>query len=90
MGGAAAGGSAGGAPPSGWPSALADAADSLRWARQALTLAESSTVETGPAVYCEDRLVTLWLLSDSALADQVSRGHFGALEGLTPRRPGHG
>ena len=65
---------------------LADAADSLRWARQALALAESGTIETGPAVYCEDHLVTLWLLSDSALADQVSRRQFGALEGLTPRQ----
>ena len=65
---------------------LADAADSLRWARQALALAESGTIESGPAVYCEDHLVTLWLLSDSALADQVSRRHFGALEGLTPRQ----
>lgn len=65
---------------------LADAADSLRWARQALTLAEAGTIATGPVVYCEDHLVTLWLLSDSALADQVSRRHFGALEGLTPRQ----
>jgi DNA-binding CsgD family transcriptional regulator len=65
---------------------LADAADSLRWARQALALAESGTIDAGPLVYCEDHLVTLWLLSDSALADQVSRRHFGALEALTPRQ----
>ena len=65
---------------------LADAADSLRWARQALALAESGTIKAGPVVYCEDHLVTLWLLSDSALADQVSRRHFGALAGLTPRQ----
>ncbi len=65
---------------------LADAADSLRWARQALALAEAGTIDTGPLVYCEDHLVTLWLLSDSALADQVSRRQFGALEGLTPRQ----
>ena len=66
---------------------LADAADSLRWARQALALAEAGTIDAaGPLVYCEDHLVTLWLLSDSALADQVSRRQFGALEGLTPRQ----
>lgn len=65
---------------------LADAADSLRWARQALALAEAGTIAPGPVVYCEDHLVTLWLLSDSALADQVGRRHFGALEGLTPRQ----
>lgn len=65
---------------------LADAADSLRWARQALALAEAGTIDADPLVYCEDHLVTLWLLSDSALADQVSRRQFGALEGLTPRQ----
>ena len=65
---------------------LADAADSLRWARQALALAEAGTIDAGPLVYCEDHLVTLWLLSDSALADQVGRRQFGALEGLTPRQ----
>ena len=65
---------------------LADAADSLRWARQALALAEAGIIDAGPLVYCEDHLVTLWLLSDSALADQVSQRQFGALEGLTPRQ----
>ena len=65
---------------------LANAADSLRWARHALALAEAGTIDAGPLVYCEDHLVTLWLLSDSALADQVSRRQFGALEGLTPRQ----
>jgi hypothetical protein len=35
---------------------LADAADSLRWARQALALAENGTIEAGPLVFCEDRL----------------------------------
>ena len=65
---------------------LADAADSLRWARQALALAESGTIDAGPVVRCEDHLVTLWLLSDSALADQVRRRHLGALGRLTPRQ----
>jgi hypothetical protein len=65
---------------------LADAADSLRWARQALALAENGTIDAGPLVCCEDHLVTLWLLSDAALADQVSRRHFGALEALSPRQ----
>jgi hypothetical protein len=65
---------------------LADAADSLRWARHALALAENGTIDAGPLVFCEDHLVTLWLLSDAALADQVSRRHFGALEALPPRQ----
>jgi hypothetical protein len=65
---------------------LADAADSLRWARQALALATAGIIDGGPVTRCEDNLVTLWLLSDSALADQVCRRQLGALEGLTPRQ----
>jgi DNA-binding CsgD family transcriptional regulator len=65
---------------------LADAADSLRWARQALALAEAGVIEAGQVVHCEDHLLTLWLMSDSALAEQVSRRQLGALEGLTPRQ----
>ncbi len=65
---------------------LLDAADSLRWARQALNLAESGAIEAGQIVHCEQHLVTLWLMSDHALADQVSRRQLGALEGLTPRQ----
>jgi len=65
---------------------LLDAADSLRWARQALDLAESGAIEAGQIVHCEEHLVTLWLMSDHALADQVSRRQLGALEGLTPRQ----
>jgi DNA-binding CsgD family transcriptional regulator len=65
---------------------LADAADSLRWARQALALAAAGIIRGGPVTQCEDNLVTLWLMSDSALADQVCRRQLGALEGLTPRQ----
>jgi hypothetical protein len=65
---------------------LLDAADSLRWARQALDLAESGAIEAGQIVHCEEHLVTLWLMSDHGLADQVSRRQLGALEGLTPRQ----
>jgi DNA-binding CsgD family transcriptional regulator len=65
---------------------LLDAADSLRWAQQALALAESGAVEAGQIVHCEDHLVTLWLMSDRALADQVRKRQLGALDGLTPRQ----
>jgi DNA-binding CsgD family transcriptional regulator len=65
---------------------LADAADSLRWARQAFTLAEAGIIDDGPVTRCEDNLVNLWLMSDSALADEVCRRQLGALEGLTPRQ----
>jgi DNA-binding PucR family transcriptional regulator len=65
---------------------LADAADSLRWARQALELATAGIIDGEPVTRCEDNLVTLWLLSDSALADQICRRQLGALDGLTPRQ----
>jgi DNA-binding CsgD family transcriptional regulator len=65
---------------------LADAADSLRWARQTLALADTGIIGGGQLIRCEDHLVTLWLLSDSALADQVTRRQFSALSGLAPRQ----
>ena len=69
---------------------LAEAADSLRWARRALALAEAGLIAgTAPvlsAVHCEDHLVTLWLQSDTALAEQIVRRQLSALENLTPRQ----
>jgi hypothetical protein len=53
---------------------LADAADSLRWARQALALAGTGIIDDGPVTMCEDHLLALWLLRDEALVDQVA-GH---------------
>jgi DNA-binding CsgD family transcriptional regulator len=65
---------------------LADAADSLRWARHALALGEAGIIGSGRLTICEDHLVTLWLLSDPALVDQIARRQFAALAGLTPRQ----
>jgi hypothetical protein len=64
---------------------LAAAADSLRWARQALTLAQRGVID-GNFVRCEDHLVTLWLLADEALAEQVTSRELAGLADLTPRR----
>jgi PucR-like helix-turn-helix protein len=64
---------------------LASAADSLRWARKALVLAERGVI-AGRFVRCDDHLLTLWLLADTALADQVARRELGGLAGLTPPR----
>jgi hypothetical protein len=52
-------------PPSG-------AADSLRWARQGLALVEAGILDDGPVTCCEDHLITLWLLNDPALIDQIA------------------
>jgi len=65
---------------------LADAADSLRWARQALALATAGIIDDGQVTNCEDHLVTLWLMQDEALLDQLSRRQFAPLAGLTQRQ----
>jgi hypothetical protein len=63
---------------------LPAAADSLRWARRALGFAETGLISDTPDVRCDDHLVTLWLLSDRALADEIVRRQLGLLERLTP------
>ncbi|HEU5026349.1 MAG TPA: helix-turn-helix domain-containing protein [Spirillospora sp.] len=62
----------------------AQAADSLRWARQALSLALDGVFDDEPVVLCEENLVTLWLLSDPALVEQLTRRRLGILDGMTP------
>ncbi|MCS0635722.1 helix-turn-helix domain-containing protein [Streptomyces sp. LP05-1] len=65
---------------------LAAAADSMRWARQCLTLAEAGIVRDGPVVYCDDHLVTLWLESDPALVEQLARRELAPLDGQPATR----
>jgi hypothetical protein len=65
---------------------LAMAADSLRWAQRALSLAESGAIDDTPMLRCDDHLITLWLLSDAKLADQVVQHQMGALARLTPHQ----
>lgn len=62
---------------------LAQAADSLRWARQALELAVKGVIEGGRIIYCHDHLLTLWLLADPALTEQLARRRLGAMQTLT-------
>ncbi|TDB79882.1 PucR family transcriptional regulator [Actinomadura sp. KC216] len=62
------------------------AADSLRWARQALGLVESGVLGDGPVTDCEDHLITLLLLSDQALIDQLARRHLGGMAQFSPRQ----
>jgi hypothetical protein len=67
---------------------LESAGNSLRWARQALALSESGVIAGGSLTLCEHHLVTLLLLSDSALADQVIQRQLARLACLTPRQRG--
>jgi DNA-binding CsgD family transcriptional regulator len=65
---------------------LADAADSLRWARRALALTTAGTISSGQVTWCEDHLVTLWLQADGGLLDQLARRRFAPMDGLNPRQ----
>lgn len=64
---------------------VVQAADSLRWARRALGLALDGVLD-GPVTLCEENLVALWLLSDPALVEQLTRRHLGILDGMPPGR----
>jgi DNA-binding PucR family transcriptional regulator len=65
---------------------LARAADSLRWARQALGLIHSEVIGDVPLTLSEDHLVTLWLASDGPLIDQIARRQLARLGHLTERQ----
>ncbi len=63
---------------------LTDAADSLRWARRALTLSRAGIIGDGQVTFCEEYLVELWLLADEALIGQLGKRRLGALAALSP------
>jgi hypothetical protein len=65
---------------------LARAAESLRWARRVLDLVHEEIIDDGSLTLCEDHLVTLWLLSDGPLIDQIARRRFAPLAGMTKHR----
>lgn len=65
---------------------LANAADSLRWARQALALADAGVIGDDGLTLCEDHLLTLWLRADDALVDELARRQFAMMAELTPRQ----
>jgi len=61
-------------------------ADSLRWARCALGLVETGVLGDAPVTDCEEHLITLWLLSDQALIDQLAHRHLGEMDAFSPRQ----
>jgi hypothetical protein len=65
---------------------LARSADSLRWARQALAHADAGIIRDGPVFACADHLVTLWLMADPPLAEELARRRLAPLAGHTPVR----
>ncbi|ANB10411.1 hypothetical protein SAM40697_6458 [Streptomyces ambofaciens] len=65
---------------------LAQAADSVRWARRVLKLIDEGVVADAPVVRCEDHLVTLWLLSDPALVGHLAAAELAPIEQLPASR----
>ncbi|MGD9482582.1 helix-turn-helix domain-containing protein [Streptomyces sp. TRM70308] len=62
------------------------AAESLRWARQALGLVDTGAIPRRPVTFCEDHLLTLWLTADRALTDHLARRQLAPLAALTETR----
>ncbi|MGW0903266.1 PucR family transcriptional regulator [Streptomyces sp. NPDC002853] len=62
---------------------LADAAESLRWARRALSLAEAGVLESAPYIHCADHLVALSLFADPGLISALAKQQLAPLAGLT-------
>jgi len=59
--------------------ALADAAASLRWARQALRLVGDGVLPDVPVTVCAEHWSTLWLLADPGLLRQVTKRRLAPL-----------
>lgn len=51
----------------------AEAPDSLRWARRAFALVDEGVIDGGPVTLCEDHLLTLWLMADPGLVEELTR-----------------
>jgi PucR C-terminal helix-turn-helix domain len=64
---------------------LAEAADSLHWARQALALSRSGSIAAGKLIFCDDHLLTLWL-SEGRLLKLLASQQFALLGGLSERQ----
>ncbi|MGW2303679.1 PucR family transcriptional regulator [Streptomyces sp. NPDC001809] len=64
----------------------AQAAHSIRWARRVLQLIDEGVVADAPLVHCEEHLTTLWLLTDTALVDQLARRELAPLDELSGTR----
>lgn len=66
------------------PTALAS--DSIRWARRVLELVDAGVIDDAPLILCEDHLITLWLLSDPVLLDQLARRELAPVAGISATR----
>ncbi|WP_329522098.1 helix-turn-helix domain-containing protein [Spirillospora sp. NBC_01491] len=62
---------------------LEKATHSLRWARRVLDLAEEGIIRDGSLIPCQDHLMTMWLLSDPALIEELTRRHLDPLRDMS-------
>ncbi|TQK51724.1 PucR-like helix-turn-helix protein [Streptomyces sp. SLBN-118] len=62
---------------------LADAAESLHWARRALSLVEAGILPNMPYTHCEDHLVALSLFADPRLITALAKQQLAPLTELT-------
>jgi hypothetical protein len=65
---------------------LEEAADSFRWAVRALGLAESGVIEDGRVTMCEEHLLTLWLMSDPRLIEELAEQRLAGLTSMSPAK----
>ncbi|GAA0583564.1 helix-turn-helix domain-containing protein [Actinomadura livida] len=62
---------------------LERATHSLRWARRVLALAEEGVIKDGSLIPCQDHLMTMWLLSDPPLVEELTRRHLEPLREMS-------
>ncbi|WP_175548801.1 helix-turn-helix domain-containing protein [Mangrovactinospora gilvigrisea] len=72
----------------GVPVVIASAADSMRWARRTLELAEAGTIEPAPLLLTSRHLTEIWLMNDPALLEQLVRRQLGPLEAVSEQKRG--
>lgn len=65
---------------------LEEAADSFRWAVRALTLAEGGVIGDGRVTLCERHLLTLWLMADPRLIEELAEQRLAGLAGMSPAK----
>lgn len=62
---------------------IEEAADSLRWAIRALSLVEQGVIADARVTLCEEHLLTLWLMSDPQLIDEIAERRLTWLSGMS-------
>lgn len=62
------------------------AADSLRWARRLLALVTEGVLTDGTLTLCENHMVSMWLLADGPLMEQITRRQLSFLSHMTDRQ----